>query len=149
MRFFWVIPLTLVVLACQDVIRPEKPEDLIPKDKMVQILAESYTGNAARSVRNRALRDAGVVLDSILYEKYDIDSLRFANSNAYYASQINDYIEIMTEVERILTARKKKLDSVIELDAKKTKDSLDQNRKQRQEKKDTITPGLIEPATGE
>lgn len=146
MRVLFAIVVLWVFAGCQDVVRPEKPEDLIPKDKMVQILVESYTGNAARSVRNRTLRDAGVALDSILYAKYDIDSLRFVRSNSYYASQINDYIEIMREVESILSAKKKNLDSVIQLDAKKLKDSLGQKREERKQDKDTLTDGLIQPA---
>lgn len=146
MKPLLVIVITLVLFGCQEVIRPERPENLIPKEKMVQILAESYTGNAARSVRNRTLRDAGITLDSILYAEYDIDSITFAESNAYYASQLNDYIQIMTEVEAILSAKKKRLDSVLELEAQKQRDSLDKNRKGRKKQKDTSGTGLIEPA---
>lgn len=145
MKPLFFLLVLLIFFGCQEVIRPEKPENLIPKEKMVQILAESYTGNAARSVRNRTLRDAGVALDSILYAKYDIDSLTFATSNVYYASQITDYIDIMTEVELILSARKKQVDSVIEKEAQQQKDSLDQMSKQRKNQKDSKPSKLIAP----
>ena len=76
--------LVLVILAsCQHVDRPEKPENLIPKDQMVQILAEAYTGNAARSISNRTLREEGLQIDSLIYNKYRIDSLQFVESNDY------------------------------------------------------------------
>lgn len=147
MKYTPYIIVLFLLLGCQDVKRPEKPENLIPKEKMVQILAESYTGNAARSVRNRTLRDAGVALDSILYAEFDVDSLTFANSNTYYASQIDDYIDIISQVEQILNERKRKLDSVLKIEAEKQKDSLDAKRKKRKFQSDSVVPnqGLIDP----
>lgn len=136
-----------ILCSCQNVVRPEKPEPLIPKEKMVQILVESYTGNAARSINIRVLRESGVQLDSILYEKFDIDSLNFAQSNAYYASEINEYVEILNEVEKELNARKSVLDSVIQEQAKLQKDSLERAREDRRQIKDSVSPiQLIEPA---
>lgn len=147
MNNFRIILFVLVLAGCQNVERPEKPENLISKDKMVQILAESYTGNAARSVRNRTLRDAGVALDSILYSQFDIDSVSFAESNTYYASQINDYIDIISQVETILDGRKKKLDSILEIEGQKKRDSIDKKRDRRKLKSDSVVPdqGLIDP----
>ncbi len=141
------ILIVVVLCACQNVIRPEKPEQLIPKDKMVQILVSAYTGNAARSINNRTLRDSGVQLDSVIYNKFNIDSLSFAQSNTYYASQINEYMEILNEVEKELSEQKATLDSIIQEKAKLQKDSLDRAREVRREVKDSATPiQLIEPA---
>lgn len=134
-------------MGCQDVQRPERPENLLPKETMVQMLAESYAGNAARSIRNRTLRDAGVELDSILYAKYKVDSTTFAQSNTYYASQVNDYIEIMTQVERIIKKRRDRLDSIIEIEAQTQRDSLNQKQVGSKQAVDTTeSPQLIEPA---
>lgn len=119
--------LALGVFACQDVVRPDIPEQIIPEAKMADILVEAYIGNAARSNNNRVLRMGGVQLDSILYAKYEIDSLQFAQNTAYYASQIDPYMRILEQVETKLSGVKKSLDSIALIDAeqqKKDKDSL-------------------------
>ncbi|MEY2996864.1 MAG: hypothetical protein RIQ82_243 [Bacteroidota bacterium] len=119
--------LALGLFACQDVVRPDIPEEIIPEDKMVDVLVEAYIGNAARSNNNRVLRMGGVQLDSILYAKYEIDSLQFAQNTAYYASQIDPYMRILEQVETKLSGVKKSLDSIALIDAeqqKKDKDSL-------------------------
>ena len=119
--------LALGLFACQDVVRPDIPEEIIPEAKMVDVLVEAYIGNAARSNNNRVLRMGGVQLDSILYAKYAIDSLQFAQNTAYYASQIDPYMRILEQVETKLSGVKKSLDSIALIDAeqqKKDKDSL-------------------------
>ncbi len=147
MRIAGYIVILLLVGACQEVIRPEKPKNLLSKEKMIEILVESYTGNSARSIDNRKLRDAGVQLDSILYKKFDVDSLTFAESHVYYSSQLNDYIYIISEVEKVLTAKKRILDSVIQEEAKAQRDTLDKKREERRTLKDSAQGvKLIEPA---
>lgn len=138
----------IVILgSCQKVVRPEKPEKLLPKDKMIAIMAESYTGNSARSIDNRTLRNSGVKLDSILYTKFDVDSITFAESNAYYASQLNEYIYIISEVEKVLSAKKKQVDSIIKEEANAERDSLGKKREDRKSLKDAVPdPKLIKPA---
>ncbi|MEL6813077.1 MAG: DUF4296 domain-containing protein [Bacteroidota bacterium] len=92
---------------------------------MVEILADAYLGNAARSksVNNRILRTKGVHLDSILYTKHQVDSLTFAESNNYYASNLDTYTEIITKVENLLMKRKALMDSLGEKKKKKRQDT--------------------------
>jgi len=126
-KYALLIFLALGVFACQDVVRPDIPDEIIPEAKMVDVLVEAYIGNAARSNNNRVLRMGGVQLDSILYAKYEIDSLQFAQNTAYYASQIDPYMRILEQVETKLSGVKKSLDSIALIDAeqqKKDKDSL-------------------------
>ncbi len=86
-------------MGCQNVKHPEKPENLIAEDKMVEVLADAYLVNAARSVDYKTVRTKGLRLDSLIYKKYDIDSLQFAQSNAYYADNLDTYIEMFKKVE--------------------------------------------------
>ena len=120
-NYLLLVLISSVVLGCQEVVRPEIPEKLIPESKMVDILVEAYIGNAARSNNNRVLRLGGVQLDSILYAKYDIDSLQFAQNTAYYASQIDPYLDILEAVETELSGMKKSLDSMALIDAQQQK----------------------------
>lgn len=106
----------ILLISCQDVERPPKPENLISQDLMIEILADAYMGNAARSVNNRLLRTENIHLDSLLYKKYDIDSLQFATSNAYYTSDINTYTNIVQGVIDVLEEKKKVADSLYKLE---------------------------------
>lgn len=110
-KFLW-LGLIVIGLGCQHIERPERPEDLIPQDKMVNILTDLYINNAARSVNVRVLRNNGIVLDSLLYTKYDIDSLQFARSNAFYTSDLDNYNNMFAEIEERLVAMKGELDSI-------------------------------------
>lgn len=117
-KLFWSI-LIVLGLSCQHVERPERPEDLIPEDKMVNILTDLYINNAARSVNVRVLRNNGIVLDSLLYVKYDIDSLQFARSNAFYTSDLNHYNSMFGQIEERLVKMKGRLDSVSKSQSKR------------------------------
>ena len=78
-----------MVLGCQEVVRPKIPEKIIQEEVMVDLLVDAYLGNAARSNNNRVLRLGGVQLDSVLYARYEVDSLQFAENTAYYLSLIH------------------------------------------------------------
>jgi len=145
MRLIKLMLLLSFLAGCQDVKRPVKPENLISKDRMVSILVESYTGNAARSINNRVLRENVIELDSLIFNKFDIDSLQFAQSNAYYASQINDYIEILKQVEERLVIKKAEIDTIIKREAKIRKDSIEAAREKRKAKRDSIPEGISIP----
>ncbi|WP_271423925.1 DUF4296 domain-containing protein [Aequorivita sinensis] len=123
-----LIFVVISVLGCQDVNIPEKPENLIAKDKMIDILKETYLINAARSVNNKAIISKGIKIDSMIYAKYQIDSLQFAKSNAYYASDINSYMIMIQKVESELLSMREEMDSIIKLDRAR-RDSISERLK--------------------
>ncbi|PVW14169.1 DUF4296 domain-containing protein [Marixanthomonas spongiae] len=131
----YIFPILLCIfLGCQSVEKPEKPDNLIPKEKMVDMMLESYLSNAARSVNNRKIRSYGLKLDSLLYAKYRVDSLQFAKSNTYYAADLETYQEMFTTIEERLKALKKEADSI-----QKVKEAKKENQKTEEEKeKDSI-----------
>lgn len=112
MRFLTFIGCLLLLTACQHVERPEQPEDLIALDKMADIMTEVYLGNAAKSVNNKIIRQSGMKLDSFVYKKYDIDSMQFVRSNAYYTSNLDAYNQLFQEVEKKLITLKEKNDAL-------------------------------------
>ncbi|RDK88837.1 DUF4296 domain-containing protein [Marinirhabdus gelatinilytica] len=155
MKFLCYISMGLLLLGCQDVKKPEKPENLIPEDTMVQLLADIYMGNAARSIDNKTIRKKGVKIDSFLFAKYKVDSLQFAKSNAYYATDLNTYTRIFQKIEQQLeTLKEQENERKLELNAerKKARDSANATVQEEVEKEiDTSeTEGvLIEPATSQ
>jgi hypothetical protein len=125
--------IALALIACQDVKRPEAPSNLIQQDAMVAILTEAYLMNAARSIDNRTIVNKGVLLDSILYSKYRIDSLQFSQSNAYYSSDLETYKDLFLRVQENLKVEKTKRDTLYAQyerteKAKRIKDSIKEQR---------------------
>lgn len=91
--------LLLFLVSCQDVKKPERPDNLISEDKMVLIYMDAYINNAAKNVNNKLLLETGVKLDSVLYAVHQVDSLQFAKSNAFYSSDLSNYVKIYSRVE--------------------------------------------------
>lgn len=130
MKYSIVIAFCFCFMACQDVKRPEMPENLIPQDKMVDILTEVYLINAARSIDNRLIIEKKLALEKFVYLKYDIDSLQFAKSNAYYTANLSSYNDLFEKVEERMVRYKKEVDSLESLrlervEAKRIQDSID------------------------
>ena len=123
MKYWAILLIALSFGACQNVKQPEKPKNLIGKDKMITILTEAYLANAARSVDNKSIMEQGIKMDSLFYTKFEVDSLQFARSNAFYASDVNLYITMFQEVEARLGEMVKHLDS-IQKSKTQSKDSI-------------------------
>ncbi|KJD33838.1 hypothetical protein PK35_03560 [Tamlana nanhaiensis] len=96
----------LVFLGCNKIKAPEKPDNLISKEKMVAILIDSKIIGAASSVDKRIMKENGVDVNTYIYEKHNIDSLQFALSNNYYAFHVKDYKNIYEQVNDSLEALK-------------------------------------------
>ena len=105
-RFIICLGVILVVTACNRAKAPEKPKNLISKDKMVDILIDSKIIASANSDNKKIMKDNGVNLDTYVFEKHNIDSLQFALSNNYYAFHIKDYEAIYEKVNDSLEALK-------------------------------------------
>jgi hypothetical protein len=110
--------------------RPEIPVNLIPEDQMAEVLTEVYLINAARSFDNRTILEQKIKLDSFFFRKFDVDSLQFVESNAYYTSNLNAYNKLFTKVEERMILLKEETDSslldyVEKLEAKRICDSID------------------------
>lgn len=106
---------------------PKKPKNLISKKNMVAILIDAKLLATATSANQSILESHGVQINRYIFEKYDIDSLQFAESNKYYAHKIKDYEEIYTKVtdslERLKVALKE-LELKEEKKKKKETDSI-------------------------
>ncbi len=139
LRICTVISL-LLLMGCQHVERPEKPDDLIARDMMVDILTDVYLSNAAKSVNNKVIRQKGIKLDSFIYTKYDIDSVQFVRSHNWYNADLDTYKEIFVEIEQRLVDMQQRTDSLNFKPKSKIEQKQDSLRKARE---------LIEPASSE
>ena len=114
------------------------PKNLISEDQMVDILFEFMIVNGVQGA-NKKLMDMRLENPvNRVFEKYDIDSIQFESSNAYYARNLNIYSDIYDRVKQRLEAKKNDLQQVLEIEKRKTdslrkikKDSMNQLRKDR------------------
>ncbi|WP_127018716.1 DUF4296 domain-containing protein [Flagellimonas beolgyonensis] len=88
----------------------EKPENLIPKDKMAAILLDLAILNAAKSAAKNKFEDSGLEIMPFLYQKYGVDSVQFVQSDLYYASNPLQYQEMYQDVQSKLDLAKKDLE---------------------------------------
>lgn len=136
-----ILALVLMVsyTSCQDVKKPEMPTDLISQDIMVDILTDVYISNASRNVNNKLIKKRNLQLDSIIYNKYQVDSLQFVVSNAYYSSDLKIYDNLLTQVKDRLVLLQKEKDSIYKIifkqdSIKKSKIRVQKLKENKQEK---------------
>jgi len=82
---------------------------------MVDILTDVYISNASRNVNNKLIRKRNLQLDAIIYNKYNVDSLQFVLSNAYYSSDLKTYGKLLTQVQDVLVLLQKEKDSIYKI----------------------------------
>ncbi|MHA7942766.1 DUF4296 domain-containing protein [Formosa sp. 3Alg 14/1] len=96
------------VTACHQVNKPEPPEDLIPKDKMVNIIIDMSLLTSSRGVDRHVLEKNNISLETLIYDKYNIDSLQLVKSSEYYSYYMKEYEGIYQIVNDSLTKLKDK-----------------------------------------
>jgi hypothetical protein len=113
MRINKVIALSIfcVFLSCSEKLI-EKPKDVIPKDKMVNILYDLAILNAAMNTNSRVMDEHNIKTMQYVYAKYGIDSIQFARSDVYYASLPATYEAMYSEIVTRLEGDQKKLEEL-------------------------------------
>ena len=120
---------------------PDKPDNLIPEDKMVDVLIDAKLIGISNSRNRKIMQDSGINPDTYIYKKYGIDSLQFAQSNEYYSYYIDDYESIYNKIDdslkTLLKSLKDEQERIKKEAAERRRDSLRQIRDSKL-KKDSI-----------
>lgn len=101
-----------ILFGCEPIGKPKKPDNLIPKDKMVNVIYDVYLLNAAKGIQKRKLEENSILPEAFVYEKHNIDSLQFAQSNEYYAYDTDDYLKIINKVKDKIETDKAKFEAI-------------------------------------
>tara|TARA_R110001583_G_C5670235_1_gene410760 strand:+ start:11926 stop:12354 length:429 start_codon:yes stop_codon:yes gene_type:complete len=117
-KVFYILFLSIFFGACTSNTIIKKPKNLIPKKQMVDLLTDLFLANGGENIKNINLQ-RNVNYFQLVFEKHQIDTTRFKESNYYYTSTIDDYDEILGDVDKRLKAFKQQYD-----DENKLKDSL-------------------------
>lgn len=93
----------------------EKPDNLIPEEKMVEIIYDLSILQAMRNSNQSVLDSNNINSATYIYKKYKIDSLQFAKSNQFYAAKdIKKYEKMYQSVNEKLLANKAVVDTLVE-----------------------------------
>lgn len=130
--------LACLAISCQDIQPVEKPVNLIEKATMQEIIYDIAIVNGARGYDMQKLSRYGVAPETYVFDKYDIDSLQYAQSVAYYSSDIESYKEMYLDIQKRVEKEFLHFDSIAKKE-KKVKDSLrTEKARSLQKKKDSL-----------
>ncbi|QXP60328.1 DUF4296 domain-containing protein [Olleya sp. HaHaR_3_96] len=91
--------IVLLFVSCYGVQKPDKPDNLLSENKMVDVLVDLTIMSSAKGINKRELENRGIMPDSFIYNKHKIDSAQFVSSNDYYAHDIEKYNEMYVKVK--------------------------------------------------
>lgn len=93
-----------------------KPKHLLSEDEMANVIYDINIAQAIRAAKPQLLDDNDIKPKNYIYKKYKIDSLTFAQNNAWYSADMENYEKIQKRVsDRIKKERdalKPKKDSI-------------------------------------
>jgi len=115
-----ILQLCLVVLlfSCKNEL-VAKPEKLIAEDKMVEIIHDLAILEAMRSQHQQGQADIKINPKAYIYKKYKVDSVQFAQSNHYYASDMGNYKKMYDKVTKRIEAEQIQADALVKTDLSK------------------------------
>lgn len=127
-RIITFLAIGTLLVSCKDEV-VEKPERLIEKDVMVDVMYDLAVLEAIKYQNPVSLDTFKINPRDYIYKKYKIDSLQFAKSNVYYAVDYEGYKLMFEQITKRLDANKKSADSLVNLENKKNKLALPNNKK--------------------
>ncbi len=127
------VSIFLVLFACQSLEKAPAPDMLIGEDRMVEILTDIAFVKAAKTSNRFTFEEKNINPESFILNKYKIDSVVFAENNAWYSDQIEKYKTIITRVKENLDKEKTKYEKI-----KKEEDSIQKIQDSIKKANDTL-----------
>ena len=141
-QFLYILVIVVLAVSCDNKNKPPKPNNLISKDKMENILYDLYIINAAKGVNRKLLEDKGIVPESYVLNKHKIDSAQFAESNTYYAFDPDLYKSMVENVKSRLEKEKEVLENLEKKESKKASRRRDSISRINEKRRDSIKKAL-------
>ena len=128
--------LLLLIFSCKsnNVNKPKKPDNLISKNKMIEVIYDISLINSAKGINKKLIENEGIVPEEYIYKKHNIDSLQFVLSNEYYAYNLKTYEDIYDGVKlklekdrkhfNAISGEEKKINEKVNKDTRRKYDSL-------------------------
>jgi len=130
-----ILVVFLCLWACQKVDKASKPEVVIGKQKMVELLTEIAFVKASKSAFSKKLEKNKFDPEQYILKKHGIDSAVFAQNNDWYSGNLSTYERIFKKVKSNLKKEKEKYDKLMKIEdsIQEVKDSI-KRAKQKLEK---------------
>lgn len=142
MKKIWYIGIALLLWQCQDIKYPEAPENLIDRETMIQVYTDAYLANASKNFNRTILLREQIALTEYIYKKYDIDSLQYEKSNAFYSADLDNYRDMFLQVQENINARFREVDSIVEQEEEEKKRYKDSMRELQKRRRDSLGLGI-------
>lgn len=110
-QLFYIFSILIFLSSCTSNTIYKKPKDLISQEQMVDLLVDMQLAVGAKSMKNIDNKRSNYM--PLVYEKYNVDSARFARSNFYYSTRIDDYTKILQAVKVRFDSLKNKYENLI------------------------------------
>ena len=105
----YILALSATLASCKKEV-VKKPDNLIPEDKMVDIIYDLAILEAIRTQKPMSIEQNNLDPRTYVYRKYQIDSVQFAASNKFYAGDVGRYKRIYETVDKRLETQKAEID---------------------------------------
>lgn len=109
---FTCLVLAVLMLSCQKIEKSEKPDQLLSKSEMKDLIYDMILLDAAASVNQEKLNELGVDMLEYLSKKYKIDSSSLKKNIKYYNLRFDENLEIYEEVKDSITKLENAYDSI-------------------------------------
>jgi len=153
-KLIYILILSVFFTACTSNTIIKKPDNLIPKEQMVNLLTDILLAEGGDNIKNLNLQ-RNVNYFPLVFEKHKIDTVRFKESSFYYTSKIDDYTEIFEQVDKRLKTLKESYAAEIKLAdslSRQRRDSVRNSKKplsKKQKKGDSIIDLPLRDLKGE
>ena len=117
-NFAFIILVLFLAVSCKKEL-VKQPKRLIEKGKMIDIMYDLSVLDAIKYNNPLSLDSLDASPKKFILQKYKVDSLQFAQSNMYYASDYESYKEMFDEIAKRLEKNQKKTDSLAKIEEKK------------------------------
>ncbi|MEM6892630.1 MAG: DUF4296 domain-containing protein [Bacteroidota bacterium] len=121
--------LFLMLVGCAEKV-VEPSANVIPREKMITILYDLALLNATNTSFRNVMQKQNKQMMELLYERHNIDSLQFAESDLYYASKPLEYEYIYEQIESRLKKKQKALEDAKKQANDSIKNALTSGKKQ-------------------
>ncbi|MGR7813066.1 DUF4296 domain-containing protein [Lacinutrix undariae] len=86
---------------------PPEPDKLMSEEKMADVLFDVFLLNSAKGIKKKTLEENGVLPETYIFKKHNIDSVQFIQNNNYYAHDTDTYRAILEAVKKRVDKEKK------------------------------------------
>ena len=119
------------LVSCSGNKKPDKPENLISKEKMVNVLIDMSLLSSAKGINKSKIENNGIMPESYVYKKHNIDSLQFVDSNSYYTYNLDEYQDIIKKVTDSLNKLRENYNTLVEeaAEEKRKQDSIKRSKR--------------------